>query len=121
MLEQKIYHIFSPLQTDKDIFQKGIQLFNDGEFFECHEVFEKIWLNDLSKDRLFHQGLIQVAAGFHHARKGRIGPAGKMIQKALEKLASYPEVHGGIRLAHLRREVREWKPGRPFPKIESEA
>ena len=38
------------------LLRRGIQLFNDGEFFECHEVLEEAWTPERGPRRLFLQG-----------------------------------------------------------------
>lgn len=53
-----------------DVLKRGIQLFNGGFYFECHEELEKIWLNIKgSSEGNFIQGIIKIAAAFHHYKK----------------------------------------------------
>jgi len=49
---------------------QGIGLFNDGEFFRCHEVLEEAWRLERRPRRLFLQALIHLAVGFYHAKRG---------------------------------------------------
>src|ERR1041384_2087403 len=49
---------------DDPRFLKGIEEFNQQLFFESHETLEEIWLEDHGPDRLFYQGIIQIAAGY---------------------------------------------------------
>ena len=49
-------------------FLKGIEEFNQGLFFECHETLEEIWLEEHGEDRAFYQGIIQIAATLYQAR-----------------------------------------------------
>lgn len=105
---------------DKEkLFRQGIEQFNREEFYACHETLEEIWLQEKSGDRSFYQGLIQLAGGFHHVQKGRMGPALKALPKARQKLEKYPASHHGIALSSLLDEVRSWEefPSTPFPKI----
>lgn len=110
---------------------KGLQLFNSEQFYECHDTLEELWLEDSTSDRLFYQGLIQVAVGFYHLTGAKLGAARTMMKMALEKLAPYPARHRGIQLAQFREQVAEWKrmlddaialkcevAKRPFPKIQ---
>ena len=101
-------------------FSEGIHLFNQEEFYECHEVLESLWLKDHSSDRLFYQGLIQVASGFFHVQKGRTKPALQVLRSGLEKLSPYPQSHHGINLGKLIMEVENWltTPTKQLPKIE---
>lgn len=91
------------------LYLEGIRVFNKEEFYECHEVLEKLWLQDNGPSRLFYQGIIQVASSFHHVQKGRLKPARKVLQLAIEKLESYPDSYRGIRLDQLRKEIKEWR------------
>ena len=44
-----------------DKYLEGIRLFNEQEFFECHEVLEELWSETLGEEKKFYQGLIQAA------------------------------------------------------------
>ena len=48
-------------------FKKGLELFNEGEFFECHDVIEALWLETPSDDpnRDLYKGVIQAAAAIY--------------------------------------------------------
>jgi hypothetical protein len=51
---------------DEGAFWRGAALFDLGEYFEAHEAWEARWLTTkLPGERLFLQGLIQVAASLH--------------------------------------------------------
>lgn len=86
---------------------KGIDEFNQRLFFECHETLEEIWLEEHGEDRLFYQGLIQVAAGYLKWEQGVLIGAIKLWQRGLEKLDGYPAIHLGVDLAALSRATRE--------------
>lgn len=77
---------------------KGIEEFNGGLFFECHETLEEIWLEEHGDDREFYQGLIQIAAGYFKWEQGVLIGAIKLWRSGLEKLAPYPPRHLGVDL-----------------------
>ena len=77
---------------------KGIEEFNQGYFFECHETLEEIWLEEHGKDRGFYQGIIQIAAGYFKWEQGVLIGAIKLLRSGLEKLAVYPPMHLGVNL-----------------------
>jgi uncharacterized protein len=83
-------------------------LFNSGEFFKAHEVWEKIWLVAAEPDKIFLQGLIQLAAAFHHYSRGNRAGAQSLATAALEKLEKFPGDYSCVNLAALRLAVREW-------------
>jgi len=73
-----------------DLVAEGIRLFNEGYFFEAHEIWEEQWRRDQGPSHLFLQGLIQVAAGLHHYQNGNVRGAAALLRKALDKLQRYP-------------------------------
>src|SRR3990167_9189515 len=89
--------------SDKNVLPvlRGIALFNEGKFYEAHEEWEQIWLKEKGEDRLFYQGLIQLAGAFHHQQKGKMKEAQTALAKAILKLKNYPPMHWGIDLAGL--------------------
>lgn len=80
---------------------QGIQEFNRGLFFECHETLEAIWLEEHGEDRLFYQGIIQIAAGYYKVEQGVLIGAIKLWRTGLEKLEPYGPAHLGVDLASL--------------------
>ena len=83
--------------------------FNEGRFFEAHEVLEELWLEVRhDADGNFYKGLIQFAAAFVHWQEGRTGPAASLLRTAGGHLARYPERHHGLDVARVRRLAAEW-------------
>lgn len=53
----------------------GIEAYEQGDFFEAHELLEPAWMGtDVAADRALLQGLIKVAAAYVHGVRGN--PAG---------------------------------------------
>jgi predicted metal-dependent hydrolase len=76
---------------------RGRHLFNAGRFFEAHEVWEEAWLREQGETRRLLQGLIQVAAGYHHAfdRRQAHGCAW-LLEAGWNRLGTLPERAGGL-------------------------
>ena len=75
--------------------RRGIELFNAGEFYECHEVLEDVWRPSQGAERFFLQARIHFAVGFYHHRQGNPTGAELQLRKGLRKLAGYlPEFQG---------------------------
>ena len=68
-------------------FEEGIELFNRRRFFDCHEAWEKVWLEFSGDRKKFLQGLIQLAVALHHLQNGNRVGAGRLLVAAVEKLA----------------------------------
>jgi uncharacterized protein len=69
---------------------EGIRLFNEEDYFECHEVLEELWTETLGEEQLFYQGLIQAAVGMLHFGNENLGGARKLYGSARQKLEQYP-------------------------------
>ena len=84
--------------------QRGIALFNEREFYECHEVLEDLWRPTQGVERFFLQAVIHFAVGFYHHQRGNQRGAELQLRKGLRKLAGYLPVFQGIDTAKLYRE-----------------
>ncbi|NEQ96201.1 MAG: DUF309 domain-containing protein [Cyanothece sp. SIO2G6] len=47
-------------------FWLGVEQFNQGEFYACHDTLEAIWMEAMEPDRTFYQGILQIAVGLYH-------------------------------------------------------
>ena len=76
---------------------RGVALFNDGRFWDAHEAWEALWLAASGEEKQFLQGLIQLAAAYHHVQRGT-SPRGavRLFDAALRRLAPFPPEHDGI-------------------------
>jgi predicted metal-dependent hydrolase len=94
---------------EKDrLYQKGLEAFNSDHFYDAHEHWEEVWLETPNPDKMFLQGLIQVAAAFHHYSRANLLGTRNLLQAGLLKLDRFPEVHGGLEIETLREAVRGW-------------
>ncbi len=88
--------------------RRGVEEFNAGRFFECHDTLEDVWQGIRGPARDFFQGIIQVSVGFYHLGNGNRVGAQSQLHKALSNLAPYGDHYAGMELANLRREVQSW-------------
>jgi predicted metal-dependent hydrolase len=85
------------------------ELFDQHCFFEAHEVLEQLWLPARTQpEGAFYKALIQLAGGFVHAQKSRLGPARALFKLSLANLGSYPEIYQGFAVGSLRRLLAQW-------------
>lgn len=75
---------------------EGIEHFNSRRFWEAHESWEEIWLVAEGDERQFLQGLIQLAAAYHHVQRGTLRGAVRLFDSALRRLNSLPPSYGGV-------------------------
>jgi len=94
--------------TEKPEFALGLRLHNEGEYYEAHEAWESIWIDESNDEwRLFVQGLIQVTSAFHKLFGQRApGGASRLLARGLEKLDKYPPDYLGVALGSFREGAR---------------
>jgi len=91
-----------------DHFQEGIDLFNAGRFFECHEAWEAVWNRSHGGDKLAIQGLIQAAVAILHLERGNREGAESLYAKARVKLDPLPDEFRGLAIAELREALKSF-------------
>ncbi len=77
-------------------FLEGVRHFNAHEFWEAHEAWETIWLVAESDVEQFLQGMIQLAAAYHHVKRGTFRGAVRLFDAALRRLSPFPNPWSGI-------------------------
>lgn len=70
----------------------GIVLFNRGDFFEAHEVWESLWMETHGPEKPFVQGLIQAAVGLCHFCNGNVRGAVKLYKSARDYTERFGDV-----------------------------
>ncbi len=82
-------------------YREGLRLFNEEDFFECHEVIEELWSETLGEPKKFLQGLIQAAVALFHFGNENFGGAKKLYNSARDKLAPFGDEYWGIALGRF--------------------
>jgi predicted metal-dependent hydrolase len=90
------------------LYHRGLEAFNSSEFFDAHELWEDVWRETPGPDKRYLQGLIQIAAAFHHYSRANLRGTRKLLEEGLLKLDTFPPSHRGLEIEPLRAAVREW-------------
>jgi len=96
-----------PTGSPGELFQKGIDLFNREEFFDCHEYLEAVWTPTQQPDRWFLQALIHFAVGFHHHQRHNKVGAVHQLNKGLKKIQNYLPEWDGVATGEIEQAVRD--------------
>lgn len=89
--------------------REGIRLFNDGKFFESHEVWEDFYRETDDAQKPFLEGLIQLAAAFRlFCDFGEVKGAVRMIYQALIRFENYQPSFLQIHVAELCQAAETW-------------
>jgi len=82
----------------------GIEQFNAGAYWECHETLEELWRVEPDPVRYLYQGILQVGVGFYHLRRGNYRGAVNKLTSGLAYLAPSEPACLGVDVARLRSE-----------------
>lgn len=83
----------------------GVRQFNNGEWFECHETLELLWIPATGEVRNLYQGIIQLAIALHHWRNGNFNGAISLLDGGMEYLSMLPQTCLWIDVAELVRQA----------------
>jgi uncharacterized protein len=86
---------------------EGLRCYRSGKFFEAHEHWEAVWLELQDPEKTFLQGLIQVAAAFHHFQRGNQIGTVSLLHAALRRLEPRSPSFAGVSVTPLCNEIRE--------------
>lgn len=107
-------------------FLKGLHLFNEKDYFECHEVIEELWLATPSSDphRDLYKGVIQAAASLYQFDRGILSGAHGLYRTSVGYLKKYEPSALGLNVERLVTELNAYydhpnKQPRPVLEYES--
>jgi hypothetical protein len=76
--------------------KKGILLFNEGFYFECHELFEEMWKEKKGNEKVFLKGLIHAAVAFYHLEYENYKGAINYLMRSYKRLKEFEPIYLGV-------------------------
>ncbi len=86
--------------------REGVRLFNAGEYYAQHDVFEALWVETEGPVRELYRAVLQVGVALYQAQRGNRRGALKMLLRSAQWLRDLPDVCQGLNVAQLRADVR---------------
>ncbi|TVQ10422.1 MAG: DUF309 domain-containing protein [Leptolyngbya sp. DLM2.Bin27] len=80
---------------------KGIDLFNRGEYYACHDVLEAIWIEATMVEKPFYQGILQIAVGLYHLGNHNWQGASILLGEGVNRLRPFEPAYAGVDVAGL--------------------
>ena len=88
--------------SNSETWAEGVRLFEAGDYWECHEALEPLWLASSQLDKHFYGGVILLAAALHKARTMGSARGGRRnYAKALTHLALIPDCYKEVEVRRL--------------------
>lgn len=84
---------------------EGIELFNTAHFFEAHDYFEALWIESSGEERLFYQGMVQMAVGCFHLISGNYKGSLSQFNKGTTKLKNYVPKYYRVNVEKLLKDI----------------
>lgn len=75
--------------------------FNRGEWFDCHETLEDLWVGSEDELRWFYQGMIQIAVAILHWSNGNYGGSVSLLTSGVNYLQRVSPVCQRVEVATL--------------------
>lgn len=105
-LHPSIRHVEGWDEPPPPALRRGVEQFNAGEYWECHETLEHLWNAESRPVRDLYQGILQVGVALHHLRQGNYAGAIKMFRRGLPRLRDLPPVCQGVPVHEFSRAAR---------------
>ncbi len=88
-------------QTMPEEFWQGVEQFNAGQFYACHDILEALWIDSIEPDKTFYQGILQIAVGLYHLGNRNWRGAMILLGEGSNRLRRYLPSYGGINVDEL--------------------
>jgi uncharacterized protein len=88
-------------------FWLGVEQFNQGEFYACHDTLEAIWIEAPQADKKFYQGILQIAVALYHIGNQNWRGGVILMGEGLNRLRSFPADNAGLDMANFMDQVSD--------------
>ena len=88
-------------QPAQPLLIQGIEEFNAGAYFECHETLEELWVQVTNPVRELYQGILQVGVALYKVERHQYRGAVKLLRSGARHLTPFVPVCQGVDVARL--------------------
>jgi predicted metal-dependent hydrolase len=85
--------------------REGIDLFNQGAYYKCHDALEEAWVLDRGPGRDLYRGILQIGIAYYQIERGNYRGAVKMLLRVRQWLAPLPPACRQVDVARLRQDA----------------
>ncbi len=68
---------------------EGIRQFNRGDYYDCHETLEEIWMHEHGEIRDFYKGILQIGVAIYHAKRSNLKGAIRLVSSGMDLLSPF--------------------------------
>lgn len=88
-----------------DLVRHGLETFNQGEYYEAHEILEAAWMAESGLVRDVYRGILQIGVAYYQIQRKNYWGAIKMFLRAIQWLEPLPDVCHGINIQQCRQDA----------------
>ncbi|MBN3940644.1 MAG: DUF309 domain-containing protein [Nostoc sp.] len=82
-------------------FWQGVEQFNSGQFYACHDTLEALWIEAGEPEKTFYQGILQIAVALYHLENRNWRGAVILLGEGSNRLRRYPSSYSGVDVDEL--------------------
>ena len=82
-------------------FWQGVEQFNTGQFYACHNTLEALWIEATEPEKTFYQSVLQIAVALYHLGNGNRRGAVILLGEGSNRLRRYPSIYSDIDVDEL--------------------
>ncbi|NLQ04712.1 DUF309 domain-containing protein [Cylindrospermopsis raciborskii] len=83
-------------------FWLGVEQFNDGQFYACHDILEALWIEATEPEKTLYQGILQIAVALYHLENSNLRGAMILLGEGTNRLRRLADHNNyGINLRQL--------------------
>ncbi|MBV8887956.1 MAG: DUF309 domain-containing protein [Chroococcidiopsidaceae cyanobacterium CP_BM_RX_35] len=88
-------------QVSSEEFWQGVEQFNQGQFYACHDTLEALWMEAAAPERNFLQGVLQIAVALYHLGNQNWQGTVTLLGEGISRLRRYPAAYAEIDVDEL--------------------
>ncbi|MCC5656522.1 DUF309 domain-containing protein [Nostoc sp. XA010] len=88
-------------ETIPQEFWQGVEQFNSGQFYACHDTLEALWIEAGEPEKTFYQGILQISVALYHLENRNWRGAVILLGEGSNRLRRYPSSYSGVDVDEL--------------------
>ena len=86
----------------------GVEQFNRGDYYDCHDTLEALWMAASTVEKPFYQGILQIAVGLYHLQNHNWRGAAILLGEGSSRLLPFEPTYEQIDVTDLIDQTADW-------------
>lgn len=89
-------------------FWLGVQQFNQGSYYRCHDTLEALWMAAPMVEKPFYQGILQIAVGLYHLQNHNWRGAAILLGEGSSRLLPFEPAYDQVDVSDFVDQAMAW-------------